>query len=38
MFTPSPQTFEVGESAALFFGYVVVLLGAAAVSLVRRDS
>lgn len=38
LFTPTGQALDVGPAAAVFFGYVAVLLAAAAAALVRRDA
>jgi ABC-2 type transport system permease protein len=38
LFTPSRHALEVGAAAAVFFGYVAVLLASAALALIRRDA
>jgi ABC-2 type transport system permease protein len=38
LFTPSRHVLDLGPAAAVFFGYVAVLLAVAAAALVRRDA
>jgi hypothetical protein len=38
LFTPSRHTLDLGPAAAVFFGYVALLLAAAALALIRRDA
>jgi hypothetical protein len=38
LFTPSRRTLDTEAAAAVFFGYVAVLLAAAALALIRRDA